>query len=143
MFRMSFVGMILAVSLTGCLPDIFSTQPEVKGIVTEQGVRTLSEPAQSSLVELAPGNTVFVRLRGNPTTGYVWTPANQWNEAVLELVGETYESDSNPQEMTGVGGVFVFEFKALKPGKVTVEMGYARSGTAPAETKTITVNILD
>lgn len=141
MVRASLLLCGLAVLLSGCIPDILNTKPEVKGVVADPGNRTLSDPAEVSTVDLSVGDTLRVRLNGNPSTGYLWKLVNSWDSTVFSLVAEDYESDPNPEKMVGVGGSFVFEFSALKPGELTVDFGHARPGADPVETKTVTIAI--
>lgn len=90
------------------------------------------------------GQRVEITLKGNPTTGYVWSVAGLSSNTV-EQVGEIeYRRDAAGKGMVGVGGVFVATFKAVKPGKTMVRMEYRRpweKDVPPVETFAVTLDV--
>ncbi len=66
-----------------------------------------------------------VKLEGNPTTGYSWNYKIQ-DATVLKNVEEDYVQDEN-DNMVGVGGVYIFDFEALKEGTTKITFNYSRS----------------
>jgi inhibitor of cysteine peptidase len=110
------------------------------------------EPAEKSIIigEDSNGKTVAVevertfsvQLRGNPTTGYQWAMSKLEGEAVQPVGKGVYVPDKAPEKMVGVGGTFVFQFRAAKTGKAALAFAYARSWEKdkPAE-KTFTVTV--
>ena len=80
----------------------------------------------------APGDTFFVTLRSNATTGYQWRLADSVDARVIKYVGKLYVPDPNPQRMVGVGGVERWAFAAVAPGTAEIALEYARPGGPPA-----------
>lgn len=77
-------------------------------------------------VEVPLGAVVTIRLEGNITTGYSWQTAQLAGEALESLGKPDYVEKPHAPGMVGVGGVFVFKFKAVKPGKAAVRLVYLR-----------------
>ncbi|MBS1195493.1 MAG: protease inhibitor family protein [Actinobacteria bacterium] len=94
------------------------------------GVLRLDAADDGTVVELAVGEEIVLRLEGNPTTGYEWQ-ATAPNPAVLAQAGEPeYESSSNDD---GSGGIYTFRFAAVGPGRTTVLLHYFPSWEEPTE----------
>lgn len=94
-------------------------------------------------VSLATGGTLTVTLQSNVTTGYRWDENAKIADAtVLQQTDHKYESPASP--IPGAGGNEVWTFKALKAGKSTISMQYARPfepNPAPARTFTLIVTV--
>ena len=109
------------------------------------------EPAQK-LTAVDNGKTVNVKvddlvaisLKGNPTTGYRWRTAKLDGKAIEQTGDPKYTTDPHRPGMVGVGGMFVFTFKAAKPGKAAVSLEYARSfekNKKPVKTFAVTIEV--
>ena len=66
----------------------------------------------------------FIKIHGNPTTGYGWyLMENSNKEDLLALnldennSSENYETDAHPEGYVGVGGDYFFKFKGAKQGQ--------------------------
>lgn len=96
-----------------------------------------------STVTLRPGQRLTVRLRGNPTTGFVWE-ALPGAESVLARQGDPqFTADGSA---LGAGGVYRFAFRAISAGEAPLEFSYHRpfeKGAAPARTFRVTVEVTD
>jgi len=93
-------------------------------------------------VEVPLGAVLTIRLEGNITTGYSWQPAELEGEALQSLGKPEYVQRPRAPGMVGVGGVFVFKLKAIKPGKALVKTVYVRpweKGKPPERTFSLTV----
>ena len=105
---------------------------------------TVGEEANGKTVTAEEKQTLLVKLAGNITTGYSWGLGKLEGEAI-EMVGKPeYVADKAPQKMVGSGGVFHLTFRAVKPGKATITLGYARpweKDTPPAKTFALTVEV--
>lgn len=101
----------------------------------------LEEGDDGSQVELAGGQTLVVRLEGNPTTGYTWETA-EIDQKVLRQVGEPqFEADS---DAAGSAGVQTLRFETVTSGSTTLKLVYARpweEGLPPQETFTVQVKV--
>jgi inhibitor of cysteine peptidase len=107
--------LLMGVLLTTCL---------VAGCGTE--VKAYTDPQEE--IDISPDNefVILIALDSNPTTGYSWQTS--YDEAMLELVEETYElGEFAKQGLVGAGGTELFRFKALKKGEVEITMVYKRS----------------
>lgn len=72
------------------------------------------------------GKTVVISLEGNITTGYRWQTAELSGKAVEPIGKPSYVTRPHQPGMVGVGGTFVFKFKAARPGKAAVKLVYVR-----------------
>jgi len=101
----------------------------------------IDESANGSEVTLRQGDTLTLKIEGNPTTGYTWEVA-EVDEAVLSISGEAeYKSGSR---LIGAGGTYTFTFKAAAPGTPPLKLIYYRSfeeGVPPVETFEVNVNV--
>jgi inhibitor of cysteine peptidase len=88
---------------------------------------------------------IFIRLRGNPTTGYTWQLAEQ-PSAVLTPLGELeYAPDRQTPVAIGAGGTFTFSFRAAKPGSGSIRLVYRRpweKDKPPAQTFSLAVEVV-
>jgi inhibitor of cysteine peptidase len=104
----------------------------------------LDSEDSGTTITVKVGDIIQVVLKGNPTTGYTWTPSlSEQDASILEQMGEPgYVSDSN---LIGAGGTYTYRFKALKAGEATLKLVYARvwESVPPLETFSVTVKVLE
>ncbi len=102
----------------------------------------LTEADRGRTIEATVGQAIVIRLKGNPTTGFLWAVGPIEGEA-LEHEGEVaYEGPA--RALPGAGGTFVARFQAVAAGEATVPMRYARPwevNQEPAETFGVTVKV--
>ncbi len=92
-------------------------------------------------VGLAVGAELEVSLDANPTTGFDWTVVQAWDEAVLELRANDYQSTSLA---VGSGGSRRWRFAGKSAGQTALSLAYRRSwetGVPPLRTFTLTVSV--
>lgn len=65
-----------------------------------------------------------IALESNPTTGYSWEA--KFDPEYIKLVNSTYIAYQTNPRIVGSGGVEIFTFKAIKPGKTEITMQYQR-----------------
>ena len=98
-------------------------------IVTLSGctqVRTIDASDDGRLIQLERGDTLVVRLRGNPSTGASWAFVEPPNPMVLEQVGEmTFVADD--EDVCGSPGTFTFRFRAVQSGTTRLNLRYGRA----------------
>ena len=103
--------------------------------MSEEGFSDPSAP-----IEVGKGQTFVLTLRSNPTTGYIWQPAEPFDERVLRFIGHEYRSDH--PGLTGAGGREIWTFKAVGTGETRIMLKYVRpweKNAAPAKTARFTV----
>jgi inhibitor of cysteine peptidase len=92
-------------------------------------------------VTLQKGQTLTVKLEGNPTTGYTWEMVEP-EGAILRQVGEPeFNADS---DLLGAPGTLTLRFQAVEAGQMDLRLVYHRpweTGVEPLETFTVQVTI--
>ncbi len=92
-------------------------------------------------VTVSTGETFWVKLPENPTTGYAWDL--KLSDGLTKL-SDTYEAADRSGMKVGVGGTHAYELKAMKNGTQLITGNYARQGNETAgamETYSLIVNV--
>lgn len=121
--RRAFFWMVLAILLGACTGTVKPTDP----LVT---------------IETSAGREFKLVIESNPTTGYHWEITGEPDPDVVQFVSRDYKPDT-PQ-MTGLGGVDIWVFKAVGTGETTMTLGWfppSNTPTEPAQTETFTVRV--
>lgn len=86
----------------------------------------MTEKSDCSHVTLSPGQSLIVRLEGNPTTGYRWMLRDA--PSLLTFIQEPqYEEHAHKEDAVGVGGTFSWGFTAQQQGgEGDIKFEYAR-----------------
>jgi len=110
-------------------------------VLEETATRVLDEDDNGRTITMDIGNTLIVRLPGNPTTGYLWECTQPLTEGILQPVGEVeFQSEPAPSGMVGVSGVFIFRFRIIASGTVPLQLVYHRPWEEEAiETFSVTI----
>jgi len=85
------------------------------------------------LVYTEPGETIksesgaefTIALDSNPTTGYSWDFAEEYDGEVIELVDTRFQPPET--RLKGAGGTQFWTFRALKAGRTEIALKYFRS----------------
>jgi inhibitor of cysteine peptidase len=86
---------------------------------------TIGDSDSGKTITVSKGGKLIVRLASNPTTGYQWQ-ISSLDQEYLKPVGEpAYELPKT--DRIGSGGIQVFTFITLKPGKTMLVLDYERS----------------
>jgi len=104
----------------------------------------LNEADNDKTVRVVTGTRIFIRLRGNPTTGYRWHVGEVVGRAVGAASEPAYAQDPGRPAAVGAGGTFTFEFRAGEPGKATIKLSYRRpweTGKPPAQSFAVRVEV--
>ncbi|MBA4396564.1 MAG: hypothetical protein C0394_04165 [Syntrophus sp. (in: bacteria)] len=107
------------------------------GCSPEQG---FSDPTRP--VAVNAGQTFTLRLRSNPTTGYIWELAEPLKEGILSFIGREYQADKT--DRVGAGGTEIWTFKSVGTGETRIKLKYIRpweKDTLPAQTAQFRINI--
>jgi inhibitor of cysteine peptidase len=84
---------------------------------------TLDKNSNGKTVEIASGQTLTIKLKGNATTGYRWI-LKKYNKKLVKFIDVNYVVDNN--KLLGSGGTWVTNFEILKPGKSGIRFIYKR-----------------
>ncbi len=74
-------------------------------------------------IAVTVGNSIEVRLYGNPTTGFDWEVDDAIDSVLIQDGEKRVEFESG---LSGAGATFTFRFIAIKPGEVTLRLIYRR-----------------
>ena len=85
----------------------------------------LSEKDAGKPILAAVGDEISIGLNGNATTGYKWQFSCIPSSA-YKILEETYEENTHPRGMVGVGGRTFYKIKLLQPGDLVIEARYFR-----------------
>jgi len=116
-----------------------------QGIERTPDGRSLTEEAFSDPtrpVAVNAGHTFILRLRSNPTTGYIWELAEPLKEGILCFIDRKYQPDKT--DRVGAGGAEIWTFKAEGKGEARINLKYVRpweKDTPPAQTAQFRINI--
>jgi inhibitor of cysteine peptidase len=84
-----------------------------------------TDVAYNGPVKIVKVNKEFIiALPSNPTTGYSWMA--HFDPDYIKLVNSTYIPYPTRHGIVGSGGIQIFLFKAIKPGKTVITMEYQR-----------------
>jgi inhibitor of cysteine peptidase len=103
---------------------------------------TITEQDNGKDVDLSSGETLIVKLTGNPSTGYGWTVAG--DPAPLKLQKTSFVKNSKSSQNVGAPGTQVLRFSASSAGMATLTVVYRRSweyNLSPMKTFSLRVNV--
>lgn len=108
--------------------------------------QAITEADNGKNISLKNGETFYIRLRENPTTGYSWELNLSQG---LKYISDNYyppeSSTDNKQPLVGAGGVHIWEIKAVAAGSQQVKGIYKRPWeniTGMEENFTINVEVI-
>jgi inhibitor of cysteine peptidase len=85
---------------------------------------SVNESYSGKQVEIAKGGSLTITLESNSTTGYSWELKEIGDTSILKKIDNKYEAPTNG--LIGAAGKEVWNFKALKTGKTTLNMEYSQ-----------------
>jgi inhibitor of cysteine peptidase len=91
--------------------------------------RLYDESFNGQTIDLAIGQTIEIRLRENPTTGFRWQLMGS-EPAVCAMTSDTFKQEFGPP---GHGGEHSWIFEAVRPGECDIEFLYQRRWADPAQ----------
>lgn len=83
-----------------------------------------TDPADT--VQVKVGESFWISLESNPTTGYKWQFGTPVDTTLLKLSEQKYVPDPNPEKLMGRGGRDHWLFEAIKPGSAGISLQYLR-----------------
>jgi inhibitor of cysteine peptidase len=130
-----------------CLAALGGEQPAAKddkAPADKPAAVQLGESADGKTTTVPLGKTIVITLPGNITTGYSWKAVELKGDAVKADGEGTYVPKKHKPGMVGVGGASVFKYNAVKAGKATIKLAYARpweKDKEPAKTFTAIIEV--
>ena len=102
----------------------------------------VEEENNGNTIHVLPGETIRIKLRSNPSTGYSWA-LGPIEEGMFETSGES-EFVANPHREgeAGYGGCEIWTFKAEQSGETEISLVYARSWEDKDPAKTFKLNVV-
>ena len=91
-------------------------------------------------IEVKKGDTFFIALEENPTTGYMWT-ATVSDDSVVKPGGDQYNEEGSDKDLVGAPGTHSYTFEALAKGTATITFVYERSFEENSGIETIVYNV--
>ena len=86
----------------------------------------VKEENNGNTIHILPGETIRVKLRSNPSTGFSWA-LGPIEDGMLETSGESeFEADPHKEYEVGYGGCEIWKFKAEQSGETDISLVYAR-----------------
>lgn len=105
----------------------------------------LREGESKKKVTLPKGKVFWVRLKGNPTTGYLWNyTALKGSKVVISGGKYQFFHSKNNSDVVGAPGYFEFPFETVSFGKKTIHFFYGRpweKDIPPAKSVELTVTV--
>ena len=96
-------------------------------------------------ISLRVDETFTIDIRGNKTTGFFWRQVpNDDSQALLEVVGKSYETMKSKRNLCGAPGTFHFQYRTKAPGKCLLQFENIRpweEGASPTTTREIVIII--
>ena len=127
-----YLLLALVILLAACASPTPAADP------ASSSMPALTDPAQPILVNA--GETFFIVVESNPSTGYHWEIVGDLNG--VELVSREYTA-AEPV-IPGSGGVEVWIFKAISSGETQLTLGSFppdTNVTEPEQTKAFTITV--
>ncbi len=121
----ALAGMLTVLSASGC----------------GRGRVDLTAKDAGTTVELSPGQTMTVKLAGNPTTGYNWEAASPSGKVLAQVGRAQFEPQSSA---IGAPGDVTLTFKAVSAGRTRLKLVYRRSfekKVPPVKTFEVTIAV--
>ncbi len=102
----------------------------------------VDEESDGKTIHVLPGETIRVKLRSNPSTGFSWQ-LGPLEEGMLETSGEN-EFVANPHREgeAGYGGCEIWKFKAEQSGETEISLFYARPWEDEKPSMTFKLNVV-
>ena len=91
-------------------------------------------------IHVLPGETIRVKLRSNPSTGYSWA-LGPIEDEFFEVESE-FVADPHRKYEAGYGGTEIWKFQAEQSGETDISLSYARSWEDKAPAKTFKLHVV-
>ena len=100
----------------------------------------VDEHNSGNTIHILPGETIRVKLRSNPSTGFSWA-LGPMEDGFFEVESE-FEADPHREYEAGYGGNEIWKFKAEQSGETDISLFYARSWEDKEPAKTFKLHVV-
>jgi inhibitor of cysteine peptidase len=123
---MTSLGLVCRKTADSSAPPagLFRVQVEVKEMMTRRRGILLEEPDSGSIIYLAQGDALSVRLPANPSTGFTWSVAA--NAPSVLAPGGDPRFEPPPTPRPGAPGFQTLEFRVAGGGAAFLQLVYRR-----------------
>ncbi len=103
--------------------------------------------AQQRNISVAVGEKQIIKLKSNPTTGYVWIISEGTKSEIVSVEADITFREARPEQpgqppLCGAPSETIISFTGLKPGKEKIVLTHARPWEQPLQpTQIITVEV--
>ena len=102
----------------------------------------VDEEDNGNTIHVLPGETIRVKLRSNPSTGFSWA-LGPIEDGMFETNGESeFEANPHGEGEVGYGGCEIWKFKAERSGETEISLFYARSWEDKDPAKTFNLHVV-
>ncbi len=129
---------LIVAALFSAVIMIFLLASPTRSETEKDRMQGFSHPDQP--IQIKAGREFSIKLQSNPTTGYKWRLTRPPDGKVLLLVRSEYERPENAA-LAGSGGIEIWTFRALSPGKTSVTFQYIRPWEKVPPSKILTFRI--
>ncbi len=135
--KLACIGLFLAVNLAACGGETTSTANDESEEAASLGSIRIYEDDAGTTVSVKQGQSIFLYLDSNPTTGYDWVVTS------VDGLGQAESKFTRNSNAIGAGGRERFKWTTHNvSGLHTLELAYKRSWEkSPIKTFKVTVNI--
>lgn len=85
----------------------------------------INEQNHDEIILLKKGDIAKVKLKANPSTGYIWSITN-FDTSLIKILDEIYIAEKVKSDIVGSGGNKIYTLEAMNKGQVTIEFIYHR-----------------
>ena len=100
----------------------------------------VDEHNSGDTIHVLPGETIRVRLRSNPSTGFSWA-LGPIEDGFFEVESK-FEADPHREGEAGYGGCEIWTFEAGQSGETEISLSYARSWEDKEPAKTFKLHVV-
>lgn len=105
---------------------------------------TVTEADNNSKIQLKTGDTLILKLKAKPGTGYSWKLSDDFSQYLEQIGKSEYEDIKKKEGKIGSEEYQVFRFQAVEKGLVKLKLDYIRpweKTKAPEKSFVLTVDI--
>ena len=123
-----------------CLVACSKSKKETPSNPSSEKFVDVEEANNGGTIHVVPGETVRVKLRSNPSTGFSWS-LGPIEDGFFEIDSE-FIADPHREYEAGYGGNAIWKFKAERSGETEISLTYARSWEDDRPARTFNLHVV-